>query len=73
MKEEISLEKLRKIDALKKGGSTDGEREAAAAALERVKSTLPLCITCTVTNVDRAETSYEVRYRDIQLHFSPMF
>jgi Domain of unknown function (DUF927) len=66
MKEDISLEKLRKIDALRKGGGTEGEREAAAAALERVKSNLALRITRTVTNVDKTETSYEVQYHDIQ-------
>jgi hypothetical protein len=66
MKKDGSLEKLRKIDALQKGGGTEGEREAAAAALDRVKTNLPLRITCTVINVDKAETFFEVEYRDIQ-------
>jgi hypothetical protein len=66
MKEDISVEKLRKIEALRKGGSTEGEREAAAAALERVKSNLPLRITCTIIHVDKQEAFYEVQYRDVE-------
>jgi hypothetical protein len=36
MKEDVSPEKLHKIEALRLHGHTDGERQAAAAALERV-------------------------------------
>src|SRR5947207_514577 len=66
MKENVSAEKLRKIESLHRHGHTDGERQAAAAALERVKSHLPLQITRTIINVDRQETFYEVQYRDIE-------
>jgi protein gp37 len=62
MKEDISVEKLRKIEALRKAGSTEGERDAAAAALERVKSNFPLRITTTIIHVDKQEAFYEVQW-----------
>jgi hypothetical protein len=58
-------EKITKIKALAVGGSTTGEREAAEAALERVRSKFPVRITATVLNIDRNETFYEVVYRDM--------
>ena len=64
--ESASRERLRKIEALRQGGGTDGEREAAAAALERVKRNLPFQITCTIINIDKQETLYEVKFRDIE-------
>ena len=36
MKEDVQIEKLQKIEALRRQGQTDGERQAAAAALQRV-------------------------------------
>ena len=57
---------MRKIEALQKGGSTEGEREAAAAALERIKSNLPLRITCTIIHLDKQGAFYEVQYRDVE-------
>jgi uncharacterized protein (DUF927 family) len=65
MKDEVSTEKLRKIEALCQRGHTDGERQAAAAALERVKSHRPLRITRTIINIDRQEAFYEVQHRDV--------
>ena len=58
-------EKITKIKALTVGGSTTGEREAAEAALERVRSNLPVRITATVLNIDHNETFYELVYRDL--------
>jgi Domain of unknown function (DUF927) len=66
MKEEISPEKLHKIEALRQHGQTKGEREAAGAAIERLKGPPPLQITCTIINVDQQATFYEVQYRDIE-------
>jgi hypothetical protein len=66
MKEEVSPEKLRKIEALREHGQTVGEREAAAAAIERLKGPPTLQISRTIINVDQQETFYEVQYRDIE-------
>ena len=52
MKEDISLDKFGKINALKKGGLTEGERAAAAAALMRVERAQPVRITCTIIDID---------------------
>jgi hypothetical protein len=38
MKDNVLPETLRKIEALQKSGSTQGEQSAAASALERVKT-----------------------------------
>ena len=66
MKENASPEKLRKMNPFTCMGTPTANDKPAAAALERVKSHLPLQVTRTIINVDRQETFYEVQYRDIE-------
>jgi Domain of unknown function (DUF927) len=66
MKEDVPIEKLRKIEAVRRQGQTDGERQAAATALQRVARQPSLQITRTIINADRQETFYEVQYCDIE-------
>jgi hypothetical protein len=56
--------RLSKIQSLAMIGSTAGERSAAEAALDRVKSKLPVRISATVLDIDRSESFYEVSYAD---------
>jgi hypothetical protein len=63
-------DKISKIEALHARAGTDGEQQAAKAALERIRATAeaeaPVRITATVLNIDRNETFYDVSYLDLE-------
>jgi hypothetical protein len=58
--------KREKIEALRVGGRTAGERTAAQAALDRLNQKPILSITATLINIDRGNTFYETSFVDVE-------
>jgi hypothetical protein len=65
MTADTKLSKHDKVKALVVAGSTEGERSAAQAALDRTGSQLPLRITATIISIDGEGTFYDISFTDV--------